>query len=154
MAVATARVGLGVVFLFEATQKLFGWWSGSPTGSGHPEPLMSWPYWWAGVAELALGLTLTAGWHTRASALLGAGTMAYAYLFEHMHIVSPDMFDWRPMENGGAFAAVYGFAFLLLFAAPTDTFSLDYLIARATDRRQPSPEAGDPLPGASAKGQR
>ncbi|GAJ80304.1 hypothetical protein NBRGN_026_00570 [Nocardia brasiliensis NBRC 14402] len=129
--VTTARVGLGVVFLFEATQKLFGWWSGSPTGSGHPEPFLNWPYWWAGIFELVLGITVTTGLLTRASALLGAGTMAYAYLFEHMHILSPDMFNWRPMENGGAFAAVYCFAFLLLFTAPKGTLSLDSLIEKS-----------------------
>lgn len=56
-----ARLVFGVIFVLEGTQKTFGWWSGSPTGSGHPEPFLNWPYWWAGVFELTLGVLLTVG---------------------------------------------------------------------------------------------
>ncbi|MBL3747222.1 DoxX family protein, partial [Mycobacteroides abscessus subsp. massiliense] len=68
-----ARLVFGVIFLLEGTQKVFGWWSGSPTGSGHPEPFLNWPYWWAGVFELVLGTLLTVGLRTRLAAVLAAG---------------------------------------------------------------------------------
>ncbi|EFV11860.1 DoxX family protein [Segniliparus rugosus] len=121
---ALSRIVFGFVFWLEGTQKLFGWWSGSPTGSGHPEPFLNWPYWWAGVFEVVIGSALVVGLRTRLFAILGAGTMAYAYFFTHV----PERWNWEPLENGGAFAVVYCWAFLLLAATPTTRWSADRLL--------------------------
>ncbi|BEL46486.1 DoxX family protein [Mycobacteroides abscessus subsp. abscessus] len=119
------RLVFGVIFLLEGTQKVFGWWSGSPTGSGHPEPFLNWPYWWAGVFELVLGSLLTVGLRTRLAAVLAAGMMAYAYFFEHLQV------HWEPMQNGGAFAATFCWGLLLLAVTANDTrLSLDRVLAR------------------------
>lgn len=127
-----ARLVFGVVFLLQGTQKLFGWWSGSPTGSGHPEPFLNWPYWWAGVIEVVLGVTLTVGLWTRISAVLGAGTMAYAYFFTHLPV------HWEPLQNGGDYAAVFCWAFLLLaITASRARWSVDRLLARRRAFAQP-----------------
>lgn len=117
------RVASGIIFTLEGTQKLFGWWSGSPAGSGHPERFLSWPYWWAGPPELILGILLTLGLFTRISAFLGAGMMAYAYLFTHL----PE--GVTPVEkHGGAYSVVYCTTFLLLYIQPSTRLSLDYLL--------------------------
>ncbi len=124
-----ARLVFGVIFVLEGTQKIFGWWSGSPTGSGHPEPFLSWPYWWAGVFELTLGVLLTVGLWTRVTAVLAAGMMAYAYFFEHLPV------HWEPMQNGGAFAATFCWGFLLLALTADDArLSLDRVRARRARR--------------------
>ncbi|OHU69536.1 DoxX protein [Mycobacteroides chelonae] len=123
-----ARLVFGVIFLLEGTQKIFGWWSGSPTGSGHPEPFLNWPYWWAGVFELTLGVLLTVGLWTRVSAVLAAGMMAYGYFFEHLPV------HWEPMQNGGAFAATFCWGFLLLALVADDTrLSLDRVRSRRAE---------------------
>lgn len=120
-----ARLVFGVIFLLEGTQKIFGWWGGSPTGSGHPEPFLNWPYWWAGVFELTLGTLLMVGLWTRVCAVLAAGMMAYAYFFEHLPV------HWEPMQNGGAFAATFCWGLLLLALAADDSrLSLDRVRAQ------------------------
>ncbi|MCQ4359715.1 DoxX family protein [Mycobacterium gordonae] len=120
-----ARIVFGLVFFLEGSQKIFGWWSGSPTGSGRPEPFMQWPYWWAGVVELAVGCLLIVGLFTRFAALVGAGTMAYAYFFVHLPL------HWEPLQNGGAFAGTFCWGFLLLAVSEDTRFSLDCLILRS-----------------------
>lgn len=125
-----ARIVFGLDFLFEGTQKLFGWWSGSPTGSGHPEPFLNWPYWWAGVVELTVGVLLTLGLWTRTASILGAGAMAYAYFFTHLPT------GWNPVENGGEFAATLCWGFLLLAVTAKDVrYSFDRVIARRRSHR-------------------
>lgn len=124
-----ARVVFGVIFLLEGTQKIFGWWGGSPTGSGHPEPFLNWPYWWAGVLESIVGILLVAGLWTRIAAIIGAGAMAYAYFFTHLPV------HWEPMQNGGAFAATLCWGFLLLAVTAENTrFSLDCIIRNAQSK--------------------
>lgn len=117
-----ARMVFGLIFFLEGSQKLFGWWSGSPTGSGHPEPFLQWPYWWAGVVEIIVGFMLMIGLHTRVAAVLGAGTMAYAYFFVHLPV------HWEPMENGGAFAATFCWGLLLLAVSTETQLSVDNVI--------------------------
>lgn len=120
-----ARVVFGLLFLLEGTQKLFGWWTGSPAGSGHPEPFLNWPYWWAGVLEVIVGALLVAGLWTRTAAVLGSGAMAYAYFFTH----APR--SWNPVENDGGYAVALCWGFLLLAVMAKDTrYSLDRAIAR------------------------
>lgn len=73
--------------------------------------------------ELILGILLTLGLFTRISAFLGAGMMAYAYLFTHL----PE--GVTPVEkHGGAYAVVYCTTFLLLYIQPSTRLSLDYLL--------------------------
>jgi putative oxidoreductase len=104
------RIVVGFLFTFHGTAKLFGW---PNSEGGGAVPVGTWPYWWAGVIELVVGLLLVAGLFTRLAALLGSGTMAFAYFTVHQ----PKAL-W-PIDNGGELAALYCFAFLLIaFAGP------------------------------------
>jgi putative oxidoreductase len=104
------RIVVGFLFTFHGTAKLFGW---PNSEGGGAVPVGTWPYWWAGVIELVVGLLLVAGLFTRLAALLGSGTMAFAYFTVHQ----PKAL--LPIDNGGELAALYCFAFLLIaFAGP------------------------------------
>ena len=98
------RIVIGFLFALHGTAKLFGW----PVTKGGAVPFGTWPYWWAGVIELVVGVLVMVGLFTRIAALLGSGTMAFAYFTAHqpgglLHI-----------ENGGELATLFCFAFLLL----------------------------------------
>jgi len=104
------RIVVGFLFTFHGTAKLFGW---PNSEGGGAVPVGTWPYWWAGVIELVVGLLLVAGLFTRLAALLGSGTMAFAYFTVHQ----PKAL--LPIDNGGELAVLYCFAFLLIaFAGP------------------------------------
>ncbi|MGW0159473.1 DoxX family protein [Mycobacterium sp. NPDC003323] len=101
------RIIVALMFAMHGTAKLFGFPSGSPVAFG------TWPAWWAGVLEIALGLLIAIGLFTRPAAFIASGMMAVAYFWMHF----PEAF-W-PIDNGGETAALYSFFFLLLvFTGP------------------------------------
>ena len=105
------RIVFGFLFAVHGTVKLFGW--PELAKGGGAVPFGTWPNWWAGVIELVVGLLLMVGLFTRPAALLGSGTMAFAYVTVHQ----PKAL--LPIDNGGELAALYCFAFLLIaFAGP------------------------------------
>ena len=104
------RVVIGFLFALHGTVHLFGW---PATQGGGPIPVGTWPYWWAGVIELVVGVLVMVGLFTRIAALLGSGAMAFAYFTEHQ---PHGLF---PIQNGGEMAVLYCFSLLLLaFAGP------------------------------------
>ena len=103
-ALGVFRIVIGFLFMLHGTAKLFGW----PATKSGAVPFGTWPYWWAGVIELVVGVLVMIGLFTRLAALLGSGTMAFAYFTEHQ----PDGL-W-PIQNGGELATLYCFAFLVL----------------------------------------
>jgi len=98
------RIVVGFLFTLHGTAKLFGW---PATGTG-AVPFGTWPYWWAGILELVIGVLVMFGVFTRIAAFIGSGQMAFAYFTEHQ----PD--GLLPIQNGGELAVLYCFAFLLL----------------------------------------
>lgn len=98
------RIVIGFLFALHGTAKLFGW----PATKGGQVPFGTWPYWWAGVIELLVGVLVMIGLFARPAAILGAGTMAFAYFTEHQSK------GLLPIENGGELATMYCFAFLLI----------------------------------------
>ncbi len=103
------RIIIGLLFALHGTAKLFGW----PATKGGMVPFGTWPFWWAGLIELVVGLLVALGLLTLLAALLGSGTIAFAYFTEHQ----PD--GLLPIQNGGELAVLYCFAFLLIaFAGP------------------------------------
>lgn len=98
------RIVIGFLFALHGTAKLFGW----PATKGGAVPFGTWPFWWAGLIELVVGVLVMVGLFTRIAAFIGSGTMAFAYFTEHQ----PD--GLLPIQNGGELAALYSFAFLLL----------------------------------------
>ncbi|BBZ33134.1 membrane protein [Mycolicibacterium confluentis] len=101
------RIVIGLLLVCHGTSKLFGW-PGGPSVE-----VLSWPYWWAGLIELVVGVLVTIGLFTREAAFIGSGHMAVAYFWQHF----PD--DFWPINNGGEPAVLFCFALLLLvFTGP------------------------------------
>ncbi|MFY9335200.1 MAG: DoxX family protein [Mycobacterium sp.] len=108
------RIIIGLLFALHGTAKLFGW----PATNSGAVPFGTWPYWWAGLIELLVGLLVALGLFTRLAALLGSGTMAYAYFTAHQ----PD--GLLPIQNGGELAVLFCFAFLLIAFTGPGAFSV------------------------------
>ena len=103
-ALGVFRIIVGLLFTLHGTSKLFGW----PSSATGTVPVGTWPFWWAGVIELVVGLLVGLGLFTRLAALIGSGEMAFAYFTQHQ----PKAF-W-PIENGGELAVLYCFVLLLI----------------------------------------
>jgi putative oxidoreductase len=112
-ALGVFRVIFGLLFLCHATSHLFGW----PSGPAAPAGV--WPFFYAGIIELVVGILITIGLFTRIAAFIAAGAMAYAFFT--VHVANGIM----PMVNGGEPAVLYCFAFLLLIFTGAGAFALD-----------------------------
>jgi putative oxidoreductase len=112
-ALSVFRVIFGLLYAVHGASKLFAW----PVGP--KVPVGTWPFWWAGLIELVLGLLITVGLATRIAAFVASGEMAVAYFWQHF----PKSF-W-PIENGGEPAVLFCFGFLLLAGLGAGTFSVD-----------------------------
>ena len=110
------RIAIGVMFAMHGTAKLFGW----PATKSGMIPVGTWPYWYAGIIEITVGVLLALGLFARLAALLGAGTMAFAYFTEHQPT------GLLPIQNGGELAVLYGLAFLLIAFAGAGAFALHH----------------------------
>ena len=108
------RIVVGLLFALHGTAKLFGW----PATKSGAVPFGTWPYWWAGLIELVVGLLVALGLFTRLAALLGSGTMAFAYFSAHQSD------GLLPIQNGGELAVLYCFAFLLIAFAGAGAFAV------------------------------
>src|SRR5712691_1757495 len=86
-----------------------------------------------GLLELVGGLLLALGLFTRTVAFILAGNMAVAYFMAH----APRGFF--PLLNGGELAIVYCFVFLYFWLAGAGEWSLDRLLAPASERAGVSP---------------
>jgi putative oxidoreductase len=109
------RIVIGLLWALHGTAKLFGW---PATKGGGAAPFGTWPYWWAGVIELVVGVLVALGVFTRIAAIIGAGTMAYAYFTVHQ----PK--GLLPIQNGGEPAVLFCFAFLLIAFAGAGAFAV------------------------------
>lgn len=102
LALGVFRIVFGLLFLLHGTSKLLGW-------PGGPQiPVGTWPFWYAGIIEVAVGVLVTIGLFTRIAALVGSGQMAVAYFWQHIPT------DFWPINNGGEPAVLFCFALLLL----------------------------------------
>lgn len=108
------RIVIGFLFTLHGTAKLFGW----PATKTGAVPVGAWPYWWAGVIELVVGVLVMVGLFTRIAAFFGSGTMAFAYFTEHQ----PQ--GLLPTQNGGELATLYCFALLLLVFTGAGAFAV------------------------------
>ncbi|CAN5836523.1 DoxX family protein [soil metagenome] len=112
-ALGVFRVIFGLLFLCHATSHLFGW----PSGPAAPAGV--WPFFYAGIIELVVGILITIGLFTRIAAFIAACAMAYAFFT--VHVANGII----PMVNGGEPAVLYCFAFLLLIFTGAGAFALD-----------------------------
>lgn len=112
--IGICRIVFGFLWALHGTAKLLGW----PASTNGRIPVGTWPYWWAGLIEITIGVLLMLGLFTVPAAILGSGTMAFAYFTEHQ----PK--GLLPIQNGGELAVVYCFAFLLLAFVGPGAFAL------------------------------
>jgi putative oxidoreductase len=121
--ISVFRIVVGLLLTIHATQKLFAW----PVGVGggaDAVPAGVWPFWYAGVIELVVGVLLIIGLVTRFAAFIGSGEMAFAYFTAHF----PEAF-W-PIQNEGEPAVLFCFGFLLLVFIGGGSIALDALRKR------------------------
>ncbi|QIS22289.1 DoxX family protein [Nocardia terpenica] len=116
-ALLLTRVVLGVSFGLSGTSAVFG----------HPNAtkadVFSWPYWWGGAIEIVVAVAILAGAFTLFAGLIGAGHMAYAYLF--VHVADHPSQWWNAYANGGLAASAFSAGFLLIALFGPGLFALD-----------------------------
>ncbi|MGK2853866.1 MAG: DoxX family protein [Microbacteriaceae bacterium] len=115
------RIVFGLLFTVHGTQKLFGFPSALASGT---VPAGTWPFWYAGVLELVLGLLILVGLFTRIAAFIASGVMAYAYFSTHQPTAL-----W-PIDNGGELAVLNCFGFFLLVFIGGGSIALDNVVKR------------------------
>ncbi|MGN7781880.1 DoxX family protein [Mycolicibacterium sp. 22603] len=121
LALSAFRIVFGLLFTVHGTQKLFGFPTAMETGT---VPVGTWPFWYAGVIELVLGLLILTGLFTRIAAFVASGEMAYAYFTAHQPTAL-----W-PIDNGGEPAVLYCFGFLLLVFLGGGSIALDGVLRK------------------------
>ncbi|MET9529773.1 MULTISPECIES: DoxX family protein [unclassified Streptomyces] len=114
------RSVVGLLFTCHGVASLFGLLGGRSIPAG------TWPGWYAAVIQLAVGALVLLGLGTRTAALLGSGSMAFAYFDIHQHR------GLLPIENGGEAAVFFCWALLLIVFSGPGALAVDRLI---TDRR-------------------
>ena len=115
------RVVVGLAFLLHGLLK-FGVGSDLSFGS---LPILAQV---GGIIEVVVGLLVIPGLFTAWAGFIGAGEMAVAYWTGHAF--STGSF-WNPLSNGGELAALFAFAFLLLFFLGAGKWSLDAKLRKA-----------------------
>lgn len=116
------RIIFGLLYMMRGTQKLFDW----PIAAPAPIETGSFPYWWAGLIELVLGILITLGLFTRIAAFVASGEMAFAYFYQHWPILKGDATaPFWPIANGGEPAVMFCFAFLLLATTGAGAWAAD-----------------------------
>ncbi len=115
------RIVVGFLFACHGLKTVFGLF-----GAKAPMPVGSWPGWWAAVIQLVCGILICLGIFTLPAAVLGSGSMAYAYFTVHQ----PSAL-W-PIQNGGEAAAMFCWALLVIAVIGPGRFAL----VRATVRRR------------------
>ncbi len=109
------RIVFGLLFLLHGLAK-FGVLSGMSFGS-LPGLMQA-----AGVIEVVTGVLILLGLFTTWASLIASGEMAVTYWMQHAF--SKGAF-WNPLSNGGELAALYCFAFLLLWFMGGGKYALD-----------------------------
>jgi putative oxidoreductase len=113
------RIVVGFLFACHGLKTLFGLF-----GAKAPTAVGAWPGWWAAVIQLACGILVCVGIGTRTAALLGSGSMAFAYFTVHLPT------GLLPIQNGGEAATLFCWALLAVAFAGPGRFALSNLLAR------------------------
>ncbi|HTI24827.1 MAG TPA: DoxX family protein [Kutzneria sp.] len=112
------RIVIGLLFACHGLKSVFGLFG------AHPSPVGQWPGWWAALIQLVCGALVCVGIASRPAAVLGSGSMAYAYFTVH----APNGL-W-PIQNGGEAAALFCWALLIVAFAGPGRFALARLWSR------------------------
>jgi putative oxidoreductase len=112
------RIVIGFLFACHGLKTVFGLFG------AHASPVGVWPGWWAALIQLVCGFLVCVGVASRPAAILGSGSMAYAYFTVHL----PNGL-W-PIQNGGEAAALFCWALLIVAFAGPGRFALGRLLSR------------------------
>jgi putative oxidoreductase len=113
------RIVIGFLFACHGLKTLFGLF-----GAKSAATVGSWPGWWAAVIQLVCGVLVCVGLGTRVAAVLGSGSMAYAYFSVHLP-TGP-----FPIQNGGEAAVLFCWSLLLIAFVGAGRFALGNLSVR------------------------
>ncbi|WP_410673504.1 DoxX family protein [Amycolatopsis sp. cmx-4-68] len=113
------RIVIGFLFACHGLKTLFGLFGAKSTAA-----VGAWPGWWAAVIQLVCGVLVCVGLGTRTAAVLGSGSMAFAYFTVHL---PTGLF---PIQNGGEAAALFCWALLVLAFVGPGRFALGNLPGR------------------------
>ncbi|RSD07926.1 DoxX family protein [Amycolatopsis eburnea] len=120
------RIVIGFLFACHGLKTLFGLF-----GAKAPAAVGAWPGWWAALIQLVCGVLVCVGFGTRVAAVLGSGSMAYAYFTAH----APD--GLFPIQNGGEAATLFCWSLLIVAFVGPGRFALGNLTTR---QREAQPE--------------
>lgn len=140
-ALSLYRLVIGLLFTCHGAATVLGAFGG-PAG-GRP-PAGHWPSWWAGLIQLVCGALVFLGIGdagTRLAALLGSGSMAYAYFTVHQKKAL-----W-PIENGGELSVLFCWSLLMVAILGPGVWTASAALARA--RASTPPASSAPAPVAS-----
>ena len=115
---AVFRIGIGALFLMLGVMKLFGLW-GMPGGAAAFNTLI----WYAGMAELLIGLSLVTGVLVRLASAFGIIEMIVAYYLGHVSVGG-----WNPLVNMGITALLFMLAFVVTLAYGAKKASLEQAV--------------------------
>ena len=113
---ATMRIVVGLLFMMNGAQKLFG-----AVGGRQVADLTS-IQGAAGVIEFGAGLLVMVGLWAGAAAFIASGEMAFAYFMVH----APQG-GW-PIQNNGQLSVLFCFSFLYIATRGSGILSLDKLL--------------------------
>ena len=113
------RIVIGFLFACHGLKTLFGLF-----GAKAATPVGAWPGWWAAVIQLVCGALVCFGLGTRVAAVLGSGSMAYAFFVVHL---PQGLF---PIQNGGELATLFCWSLLLVAFIGPGRFALGNLAVR------------------------
>jgi putative oxidoreductase len=131
------RIVVGFLFACHGAKTLFG-----ILGAKAPAAVGAWPGWWAAVIQLVGGVLICLGIGTRVAALIGSGSMAFAYFSVHASS------GLLPIENGGEPAAMFCWVLFLLGCTGAGRFALGELFrsGRASDAELSTADPADARP--------
>lgn len=110
------RIVIGFLFACHGVKTLFGLF-----GAKAPAVVGTWPGWWAAVIQLVCGVLVCVGLATRPAAVLGSGSMAFAYFTVHMPT------GLLPIQNGGEAATLFCWGLLVVVFVGPGRFALGNL---------------------------
>ncbi|MEV6878529.1 DoxX family protein [Amycolatopsis sp. NPDC051128] len=110
------RIVIGFLFACHGLKTLFGLFGAKSTAA-----VGAWPGWWAAVIQLVCGALVCVGLGTRYAAVLGSGSMAFAYFTVHQ---PTGLF---PIQNGGEASALFCWSLLLIVFVGPGRFALSNL---------------------------
>ncbi|MEV7097531.1 DoxX family protein [Amycolatopsis sp. NPDC051045] len=123
------RIVIGFLFACHGLKTLFGLFGAKSTAA-----VGAWPGWWAAVIQLVCGALVCVGFGSRVAAVLGSGSMAYAFFAVHLPT------GLLPIQNGGEAATLFCWSLLLIAFVGPGRFALGNLPARQRTSRQRASE--------------